>query len=179
METGPFRSLRQRFINSLAHDKRCYQERYLAGRPFQYMPICKKCNKRFPNYKVIKNKVRHLGKRKYCLKCSRFNKHNTRDLTKKIISKKLIKCEFCSKPYLYRKNKKGGGTLNTRTCNSCRVNRRRFLIKEKCIEYKGGKCQFCGYNKCSASLTFHHLDPKKKDFIIGGNHCLSFKRIKR
>lgn len=32
-------------------------------------------------------------------------------------------------------------------------------IKEKLIEYKGGKCQICGYNKCTSALEFHHLDP--------------------
>jgi hypothetical protein len=31
--------------------------------------------------------------------------------------------------------------------------------KEKLIEYKGGKCQICGYNKCTSALEFHHLDP--------------------
>lgn len=31
--------------------------------------------------------------------------------------------------------------------------------KEKLIEYKGGKCQVCGYNKCASALEFHHLDP--------------------
>lgn len=31
----------------------------------------------------------------------------------------------------------------------------------------GNKCVKCGYNKCSAALEFHHLDPKIKDFTIG------------
>lgn len=34
-------------------------------------------------------------------------------------------------------------------------------------------CQKCNYNKCSASLDFHHLDPKQKDFNISG-----FKRTR-
>lgn len=32
--------------------------------------------------------------------------------------------------------------------------------KEKLIEYKGGKCQVCGYNKCASALEFHHLHRK-------------------
>jgi hypothetical protein len=31
------------------------------------------------------------------------------------------------------------------------------------IEYKGGKCESCGYDKCPDVLEFHHLDPSKKD----------------
>lgn len=27
------------------------------------------------------------------------------------------------------------------------------------IEYKGGKCESCGYDKCPDVLEFHHLDP--------------------
>jgi hypothetical protein len=41
-------------------------------------------------------------------------------------------------------------------------------MKLKAIEYKGGKCQVCGYAKSAASLTFHHRDPSQKDFAISG-----------
>jgi len=49
--------------------------------------------------------------------------------------------------------------------------------KLKAIEYKGGKCQICGYNKCTRSLQFHHLDPNKKDFGISGG-TKSFEKLK-
>ena len=32
------------------------------------------------------------------------------------------------------------------------------------IEYKGGKCQKCGYNQCEGALQFHHKDPNQKEF---------------
>ena len=35
------------------------------------------------------------------------------------------------------------------------------------LKYKGEKCETCGYNKCEASLTFHHRDPNNKSFCIG------------
>lgn len=35
--------------------------------------------------------------------------------------------------------------------------------KKQQVEYKGGKCEKCGYDKCMAALAFHHLDPKEKD----------------
>jgi len=40
--------------------------------------------------------------------------------------------------------------------------------KIELVEYKGGKCEKCGYNKCVKALTFHHLDPNEKDFTISG-----------
>ena len=42
----------------------------------------------------------------------------------------------------------------------------RVRNKLRLIEYKGGKCEICGYNKCLAALTFHHRDPSKKEFSI-------------
>jgi hypothetical protein len=36
--------------------------------------------------------------------------------------------------------------------------------KLKSIEYKGGKCSSCGYNKCPNVLEFHHRDPTQKEF---------------
>ena len=39
-------------------------------------------------------------------------------------------------------------------------------MKRLLIEYKGGKCEQCGYNKCDGALQFHHIDPKEKDFTI-------------
>ena len=47
------------------------------------------------------------------------------------------------------------------------VKSHRQRIKERAIEYKGGKCQYnnCGYNKCKRALEFHHLDPNEKDLV--------------
>ena len=37
------------------------------------------------------------------------------------------------------------------------------------IEYKGGECVICGYNKCSRALCFHHVNPEDKSFGISAN----------
>ena len=50
-------------------------------------------------------------------------------------------------------------------------------VKRKLIEYKGGKCQICGYNRCQEALEFHHLDPSQKDFTISGG-TKSFESLK-
>ena len=46
------------------------------------------------------------------------------------------------------------------------------------VEYKGGKCEKCGYNKCIDALDFHHLDPKEKDFNVGGK-SFNLERLKK
>lgn len=51
-------------------------------------------------------------------------------------------------------------------------------IKKRLIEYKGGKCQICGYNKCQEALDFHHIEPSEKDYTISGG-TKSFETLKK
>lgn len=46
------------------------------------------------------------------------------------------------------------------------VKNRRYRIKKFLVDYKGGNCEICGYNKCLNALEFHHLNPEEKDFNI-------------
>ena len=50
--------------------------------------------------------------------------------------------------------------------------------KLELIEYKGGKCEKCGYKKSTWALEFHHKDPSEKDFGISGKSW-SFERLKK
>lgn len=59
------------------------------------------------------------------------------------------------------------------------VKRRRKEIKRLSVEYKGGKCEKCGYDKCIGALEFHHIDPTKKDFgIAEKGRTMSWERTK-
>jgi DNA-binding CsgD family transcriptional regulator len=53
----------------------------------------------------------------------------------------------------------------------------RKRVKLKLVEYKGGCCEKCGYNKSEQALQFHHINPEKKDFTVGGK-SYSFERMK-
>jgi len=55
---------------------------------------------------------------------------------------------------------------NNRTAIRHRVSISKRNKKLKAVEYKGGKCEKCGYNKCLRALQFHHIDPKTKEFGI-------------
>jgi ribosomal protein L30E len=51
---------------------------------------------------------------------------------------------------------------------STNVKNWRKRTKDLIIKSMGGKCQICGYNKCSGALELHHIDPKEKEFGFGG-----------
>ena len=50
------------------------------------------------------------------------------------------------------------------------------IFKEQCVEYKGGKCEMCGYNYSNAALDFHHIDPNEKEFAIAESKVLDFNK---
>lgn len=55
----------------------------------------------------------------------------------------------------------------------------RRLIKKWALDYKGNKCELCGYHKCIDALDFHHLDPSQKDFSISDRDIkLDWEKIK-
>jgi len=60
----------------------------------------------------------------------------------------------------------GRGYYRCTKCRSEKVQNYRDNLKIKAVEYKGGKCECCGYNKCISALEFHHKEPNEKDFAI-------------
>lgn len=78
---------------------------------------------------------------------------------------------------VHKKNQKNRNKLPY--CKKCWVhitNEGNAARKQKAVEYKGGKCEKCGYDKCIAALEFHHPDPTQKEFII--SRKWSFEKIK-
>lgn len=76
--------------------------------------------------------------------------------------------------FLKYKEKKSTRTLKTKSDYVVDWRKRK---KIELVEYKGGCCVKCGYNKSVNVLQFHHLDPSEKDFTIGGK-SFSFERLK-
>jgi|LakMenE01Jun11ns_1017448.scaffolds.fasta_scaffold9887178_4 hypothetical protein len=72
----------------------------------------------------------------------------------------------------------GRGYYRCTKCRTDAVSRKRKQIKKDLVEYKGGKCENCGYDKCVAAMDFHHKNPEEKDFALsskGSTH--SWKKI--
>lgn len=70
------------------------------------------------------------------------------------------------------------GKYKCKQCAVDAVTKRRKKLKELAIEYKGNKCEICGYDKCVEALEFHHLDPSKKEFNISIANVKSWNNIK-
>jgi hypothetical protein len=71
---------------------------------------------------------------------------------------------------------------NSYRCKKCRVDavtKRRRVLKLKAVEYKGGKCQRCGYSKCVQALQFHHTDDNKEFTIARKGVTRSWEKVKK
>lgn len=62
------------------------------------------------------------------------------------------KCKKCKPTHI----------THSESVTKCRQKRKRDLI-----EYKGGKCIQCGYDKCVGALEFHHRNPDEKEYRLG------------
>lgn len=62
--------------------------------------------------------------------------------------------------------------------NAANVRAWRQRTKQRLVDYKGGKCERCGYDRCLAALEFHHTDPTQKDFGVSGSTVANFERMK-
>jgi len=59
------------------------------------------------------------------------------------------------------------------------VAKRRRKIKTLAIQYKGGKCQICGYDRHQGALDLHHINQADKKFGIGDKgYTRSWKIVK-
>ena len=57
---------------------------------------------------------------------------------------------------------------------------RRKKVRAMAVEYKGGRCENCGYDRCLDALEFHHKDPTQKDFSISSKgYTRSWDRVKK
>lgn len=67
-------------------------------------------------------------------------------------------------------------------CKTCRTkyqSERSIEIKQKAIDYLGGKCQDCGLIDIPCVYDFHHLDPSEKELAFGSRGGKSFETLKK
>lgn len=128
--------------------KKCeYCNREFEPKRKKFRFCSKLCNAKFRNGWPKPEEIEE-GK-KYCTSCKRILDESSfrKDMKAKI---SLYWCTECIKKHPsrdYAKNR-----------------------KQRIIDYMGGKCVRCGYNKCQNALDIHHRDPSKKD--------LNFRKLK-
>lgn len=121
---------------------------------------CKKCGGLIPNRVVIDGRVRVLSNRKYCLSCSPFGRHNTKQIHKSERKSEIKECASCGREFLTKKQTH---------CAACNYKKAWLTRREKVHGWVGTSCWRCGYDQGMAGISvleFHHMDPKKKRFCV-------------
>jgi hypothetical protein len=149
------------------------------------MKKCLKCNNDLPNMITINGKKHNICNRKFCLECSPFKAHNTSNLLVHSINEGTTKkCSICNiekdinEFYKKRDQSRKKFSSNCKSCENTRSIQRQRDLKQKAIDYKGGCCQICNYDKYNGALEFHHKDPSIKDFSLGHAKMYSFEKVK-
>lgn len=130
------------------------------------MPTCRKCNIKFPNKIKVEGREVNAQRRKFCLMCSPYGKHNTRATLNACELPNKKKCPCCKEVKNNKEFHKKRSKL-TSYCKSCLYAYQaiRWNIKKKeAVEYLGGKCHQCGIRNIHPILfDFHHYDPSSKE----------------
>ena len=144
--------------------------------------------KEFKNWKVINKADSRSGKVYWLCKCKICGeekeiqgtnlKNNTfKNHCEDKFSKLIKKCEICGKefiPLLHGTTRKYcfecSPSYNDNYERAKGITAIRHAIKKQLVNYKGGKCEECGYNKCLGVLQFHHNNQEEKDFELSAQY---------
>ncbi len=154
--------------------------------------ICKKCRCKQMQNRKHKNKIiamQYLGGA--CLKCNysrrvglTFHHRDPKiksfgiaqhlNLSWEKLKKEVDKCDLlCAN--CHRETHHNQEKSIDKTITRIRHNKRK--LKQIYLDYRGGKCVICKYNKCIAALAFHHREPENKKFEIASQNRL-LKHVK-
>jgi hypothetical protein len=133
--------------------------------------VCKQCAKEFSRVPSQVEKSEHH----FCSRsCSAT--YNNRAYPKRQVEGK---CRVCNIPIPSRANfcsrvckQRDIDVRPTQSQQERRKKNKKAVVayrqrqKRRAVEYLGGECQLCGYDRCIRALAFHHLDPTRKDFAV-------------
>lgn len=143
------------------------------------MPICQNCAASFPNRVSIEGCLRNLQNRTFCLACSPFDSHNTKQSI--VADTGQRRCPRCQKTLdlgrFYRRRNSRASSPYCKVCTKQQVVERQQQLKQKAVVYKGSQCAHCGYDRYIGSLDFHHVDPRAKEFDLAHFHCTRFEKV--
>jgi len=159
---------------------------------------CKFCSKKCSNAALVKKITKitncincgcETHNAKFCSKSCSNSYHNKtspkrrpegncKNCNKNISTKFKFCSQECREEHMNQFEKQNKTYEDIRKTNNKSVASYRRNMKTKAIEYKGGRCMVCGYNKCEGVLSFHHLNPKEKDFKISSGNTVSWERLK-
>lgn len=115
----------------------------------------------------IKKICKDCGEKKLCSWQSSF--------TQTGIPEYRARCDDCRREYLHK-------IRTTEEYRKQRNKRRKLNLlkkKQRMVDYLGGRCVVCGYDKCLSALTFHHKNPKEKKLELGYIKDNNWERVKK
>ena len=115
----------------------------------------KKHKVEFPNKPFKDINKKDYGETRFCPKCKK----------------------ECETSEFYSRRDKSNSSSYCKQCTNYQTVLRQRNLKKQMIEYKGGKCERCGYDRYYGALEFHHIDPDKKDFSLSHLKRYSFNQI--
>lgn len=122
-----------------------------TGKSLSTVRYWSKKHKLKSNFITFKNKpIKEYGEFRFCPRCQ----------------KQVPTNDF------YSRRGKPNSSVYCKKCHNLQTTERQKKLKKFCVEYKGGKCERCGYSKCIGALEFHHINPAQKDFSI--SHVKSY-----
>ena len=149
------------------------------------MRICEKegCKNKVPKFFIDDSGKKHnCQRRKFCLTCSPYGQHNTKNFNRVTGYKEGVcgVCKICGSP-----TQRG---TRKRKCFKCYFNEKKIRKIKKVYDIVGRKCWHCNY--CEGDdgipvLEFHHVDPSKKMMglstreFVGRKWDIVFNEIKK
>ncbi len=137
--------------------------------------FCKKCNKKFLNKIEIDGEIKYCNHRKLCFDCSPYatGQKNSNSFYHQWRRENQTNawCCGCKQQlpienfYLRRSGNNRPQSL-CKICNNKRSKERSSSFKKWAVDYKGGKCIKCMYDKCLDAFDFHHRNPEEKDIDV-------------
>lgn len=104
----------------------------------------------------------------YCESCISNGEHKKKKTIE--VTKKCPICnEVKSTTDFFKLKDSQGCSGYCKKCVTDQSYERSIKFKQECLQYKGGKCEKCGYNKYTGALEFHHKNPSEKDFNISNS----------
>jgi hypothetical protein len=132
---------------------------------------CKNCGEYIPTWTKIDGERKNLSNRRYCLTCSPYGEHNTKQIHKlgEGRSENVVKnCKICDREFSNSRNS---------LCATCNYRSHLARRKVKFYDLVGTKCWKCGYDKGIDGVSIldcHHIDPSKKTMNLGNREIAMY-----
>lgn len=90
---------------------------------------------------------------------------------------KKTKIKNCKKHGHTKYTLRSDGYYRCAKCNSEAASKSRRNQKRKLVEYFGGRCIECGYDRYDCCMDFHHIDPSTKSFGISDGRNRAWEKV--